>query len=471
MKSYAIITEEIKNKIVELYNSGLTIKKVAEKLDICFVTAKKYLKLSGKKNRKFTRKGSKYLIDELFFEQINTHHKAQILGMIFADGCLMKNGKGDSWKLEIGLQIKDKKYIEQVNNITKNKLNIKITDYKQKDKPEYKIHVKNRQPVAHWRTFNYKLCTDIQKLGIHQRKSFTCQFPTSNQVPNEFLNSFILGCYEGDGTFSINWKKFESYFSLIGNDSFVLALKNKVFEIHGIHMSFVPHKLSKGISVVSITGNHQVIKFMDWLYKDSNEQLRLERKYNNYIIFKKKFLEKQEYLKSDQFNNIKQEKTSKTRIKFNRNNTDNPFYIKDIQNNIYFSNKLNDFYKKYHLTPCHASMLLNQKRQEYNGWTIPTEQEIQVAKENNTIINEIFEPKRQERHKHLTNFYLKDYNGKIYFSETVDRVIKHYPQIERRFIVWTINHKVKRKNQSNFLYPTNQEIETAKQNNSIIILE
>lgn len=464
------ITNEMKEEIVNYYNSGHTIKETALHMGIAFVTAKKYLDRSGRKNRKTTRAKPKLFIDDKFFEKIDTHKKAQILGMIYADGCLTKNGKGDAWRLEIGLQIGDIKYIEQVKTITKNEAKVAISNHKLNDKSEYKIHIKAKQPTARWTTCNYKLCMDIQKLGIHPRKSFTLEFPSENQVPKEFINSFILGAYEGDGTFSLQEGRFEAYFSIIGNDAFVLELKNKVFEIHGFHMSWIPHQ-TDGISVVSLSGNHQVIKFMDWLYKDSDDNLRLDRKYNNYINFRKRFFEKQEYMKTDEFKKKICEKRLKTKREFNRTNTFNYFYIKDPNGVIYYSNKMYDFYKNHGLTPYRGSFLLNKQITEYKGWTLPTEEEIKNAKESNAIITEIFEPKRQERHNHLRDFYLKDYDNKIYFSETIDRVVKNYPNIERRFIVNTVNNKVWRKNRSTFTYPTNQEIEQAKQNNEIITLE
>lgn len=44
---------------------------------------------------------------------------------------------------------------------------------------------------------------DLIKLGCVEHKTFLIKFPTIEQVPFEFLNSFILGYQDGDGSIII----------------------------------------------------------------------------------------------------------------------------------------------------------------------------------------------------------------------------------------------------------------------------
>ena len=48
---------------------------------------------------------------------------------------------------------------------------------------------------------------DLIKLGCVPNKSLTVKFPTEEQVPKEFLSSFILGLIDGDGSIGIYKRK------------------------------------------------------------------------------------------------------------------------------------------------------------------------------------------------------------------------------------------------------------------------
>lgn len=394
MKTYTKITEELKKNIINYYNSGKTIKETAIYLNIGYVTAKKYLDLSGKKNRKSTRPKPTYSIDETFFEQIDTHKKAQILGMIYADGCLLENGakNNNSFILNISLQHGDIEYLHQLNNIIKNTKPIKTTNYKITHNINWTIHIKNRQATSLFQTCNYKICKDIQNLGIFPRKSLTCDFPTEKQVPEKFINSFLLGVYEGDGSFTFSEEKLEPSFQLICSELFAIKMKEKVLNLLNIHCSVTKEKRVSGLVVISVSGNNQVIKFMDWLYKNSDNELILRRKLEKYIKFKIEKENRNLFLKTDEFKKQRQEKVDET-LSIHSGNKYRNFYIKNPEGVIYFSNRLNQFYKKYNLNPRHASELLNYKRLEYKGWKNPTTEEIEIAKINNSIIEEYFESK------------------------------------------------------------------------------
>lgn len=383
--------EKIQDQIVELYNSGLSLRNVAKKLDISTASVRRFLNLSGKKNRNFTHHLGKYTVDESFFKKIDSHKKAQILGMIYADGCIYKNGKNsvNAWSLQLGLVYSDIKYLEQVNAIMKNTSPI-YTDFNTNRKPksEHKIQITNKQPFSKLSINNHIICEDIRKLGVLPRKSLTCEFPTLDQVPDEFINSFILGYFEGDGGFCRT--TIQASCSFACSKSFAEKLQQILREKIGVNSSLSPMNGDPRMLHLAVHGNKQVIILMEWLYKNSTKDLILERKKKEYDIFKQKYSERKDFLKTPEFSDQRKEKTRKTLLQYG-GKLRHDLYLKDSRGQIYYSNRITRFYKKYNLNPSLASMLLNGQRPEYKGWTRPTDQEIETAKQNNTIINEVFE--------------------------------------------------------------------------------
>jgi len=412
--SYLSRIEKIQDQIVELYNSGLSLRNVAKKLDISPASVRRFLNLSGKKNRNFTHHLGKYTVDESFFKKIDSHKKAQILGMIYADGCITKNGKNsiNAWRLEIGLVYSDIKYLEQVNIIMKNTSPI-YTDFNtnRKSKKEYKVQISNKQPFSKLSTHNHIICEDIRKLGVTPRKSMTCEFPTLDQVPDEFINSFILGYFEGDGGFCRTREQATCSFAC--SKPFAEKLQQILREKIGVNSSLSIMNCDPRMLHLAVHGNKQTITLMEWLYKDSTTDLILERKKKEYEIFKQEYCQRKEFLKTSEFSEQRKEKTQKTLEQYG-GKLRHDLYLKDPSGQIYYSNRITRFYKKYNLTPYAASMLINKKRDVYKGWTRPTQQEIEIAKQNNTIINEIFEKySRREYNLRKKRLELTNQNGII----------------------------------------------------------
>lgn len=44
-----------------------------------------------------------------------------------------------------------------------------------------------------------QITQDLVRLGAIPNKSLVLQFPTFDIVPEEYISSFILGCFDGDG--------------------------------------------------------------------------------------------------------------------------------------------------------------------------------------------------------------------------------------------------------------------------------
>lgn len=120
-------------------------------------------------------------INTKFFQKWN-HSMSYILGFIFADGNIIYT-KRNTWFLSI--QITDKEILDEIkkemesSHIISERLNIP------KHKKLYRLQIGSK-----------KICENLIKLGITEKKSKTMKFP---KVPNKYINDFIRGYFDGDG--------------------------------------------------------------------------------------------------------------------------------------------------------------------------------------------------------------------------------------------------------------------------------
>ena len=113
------------------------------------------------------RKGiRKHFFDENYFESIDTEEKAYWLGFIAADGCIVKSGDYNSYRLYINLGNIDENHLQKfLNSINAN--DIEIQHYTSTSGFSNKNGTKTSRIVLN----SLKLCKDLSKYNIHERKS------------------------------------------------------------------------------------------------------------------------------------------------------------------------------------------------------------------------------------------------------------------------------------------------------------
>ena len=264
-----------KDLVIQLYKNKQSVEKIAKKLK---TTPWKIKSILIKNNIaiRSTKDYRPYHLNDSFFENIDTHEKASILGFLFADG--YNNEK--EGKIRIGLHKKDIDYLYIINDIIQpdKKRPISFTH-----SPKFKnIKDQNRKNrnIACLSIYCKKISVDLSKLGCKQAKSLTARFPDLNSI---FMPSFALGYFDGDGSISFYQDKEKGYkrnyqVNLCVSDNFGMKIKEILEKNLSIHTCLI----KKGkISSISISGNNQVRKFMDWIYKDS--PVKLKRKYAIYL--------------------------------------------------------------------------------------------------------------------------------------------------------------------------------------------
>lgn len=363
-------------KIINEYLSGISANKLAHLYNI---SQWKIFDILNKNKIKIrSHKDLRIPIDENFFEKIDNHQKAQILGLIYADGCINQDKKYFKYKMIISLAREDEYYLYQIRKLMKSETKICQTQKTNSYKPG--------NLFSTFSSSNQKICNDLLKLGVHPRKSLDLDFPNENQVPTKYLSSFLLGLFEGDGCFCYNEEK-GAFINICCTKEFGEILIKKIKEILNINS-----QISKQGKIYNfrISGNVQSFIFMDWLYKNSSEEFRMIRKYNKYLEIKNIYNKKLEYFKTPEYKINIQHKKNEERKKLN-GKIFYEFYTKSPEGKIYFSNRSNRFSLKFGLRKERFGKLIKGRIKEYKGWTIPSEEEIRNAKSNNNIENVVFE--------------------------------------------------------------------------------
>ncbi len=260
-------------EVIGLYLKGKSAVSISNKYKCSFRTLIKVLKENNIKLRTVQQPLKKYNFNESYFEKIDNHEKAQILGMLAADGCLY-NGR----YTQIALQIDDLDYIKWIKERIEYNGKIYFPNRKKNNKKE--------KQICSLCICSKKLYEDLEKLGLYKQKSLTLPFPLEKQVPKQFLNSFVLGYFEGDGGIYIN-KNCSCHIHFAGSDNFCQELRDVIKK--ELNISFGIQKHGK-ISQLYLQGNVQGFKFLNWIYK--NAKFQMGQKYKKFLMLKNKFTEK-----------------------------------------------------------------------------------------------------------------------------------------------------------------------------------
>ena len=131
-----------------------------------------------------------------------------------------------------------------------------------------------------------KMYDDLIRLGCFEHKTNILKFPTEEQVPTEFLNSFIAGYLDGDGSLSIiteknGYKKFRMSFT--GTHELIDGIQ-KYFNSNLKDIERFPEREKNNTSIF-YSGILNVYEKISLLYKDTS--IRMPRKYKIYLEMSK----------------------------------------------------------------------------------------------------------------------------------------------------------------------------------------
>ena len=224
----------------------------------------------------------KYSLDENFFENIDTEHKAYWLGFIYADGSLSKTAPKARGKnrLQIFLSKKDICILENF------KKDLCFTGPIHTNKYDNSYNKRDGVEVCYMQVNSSKLCSDLEGLGyVSNRYSIP-------NIPNRFVRDFIRGYFDGDGCMSVyeydNKGPYNVYhrkareFSITSPEEIILQFK-KIFEEQcnvSKNVSIKRYKRTSKAVSLRYGGKQDVISLYHYLYDGAT--IYLQRKYDNF---------------------------------------------------------------------------------------------------------------------------------------------------------------------------------------------
>jgi intein-encoded DNA endonuclease-like protein len=275
-------TQKEINSIIELYNKGLNCSEIAKKYNrnrttINFLLRRNNIKIRNNKSE--TRQ--KYLINQDYFDFINSEQKAYFLGLIYADGTnsLTKN------MVRLSLAERDIDILKKLKKEIGTNRPLLFTETSKRNK--------NWQNTYTLCLSNKKISEQLTKLGCVPAKTKVLKFPAIEIISNSLLRHFIRGYFDGDGHFGIanRERKNKKYYSLVAcvvsTEEFCKKLQSIIKSILNINSYISKRYKDKETTIrqLRISGSKQVFKLESWLYHNSN--IYMNRKYKTYLKHKK----------------------------------------------------------------------------------------------------------------------------------------------------------------------------------------
>ena len=248
--------------ILTLYKSGMPPAQIAEIFNCCIGNITIRLKRVGinfKRDYSTTRRTriNKHLVDENYFDEINTEDKAYFLGLMYSDGSVRKD--------QFYLKLKDEHILH-----------------------DFKKYIKSSAPIRSQNTpygmayifcvCSQKLCKALINQGCYINKTKIIKFP---QLDSNLIRHFIRGFFDGDGCLQLNNKLSKCRFDLTSASKEFLEQVRPIIAEKAISNGGLNKESKYNVWHLSFSGK-QVIQILDWLYADAN--FYLNRKYFKYQI-------------------------------------------------------------------------------------------------------------------------------------------------------------------------------------------
>lgn len=253
--------EQVAYIIQKYTQENYTLKQLGREFGCSYGSIRNLLNQHGISSR-----GNKqgYPRDSFYFNQIDTPAKAYWLGLLYADGCV----SSDSSKHELELGLKDEEHVKKFKEAL-GAYNHKITTVTDKRWSQicyiYHFSIKDKQ-----------LYNDLIKWGCTPNKSLTLgKIPN---IPRDYISHFIRGYFDGDG--SLHWVNSTNNYRIAfcGTKAFLKDLTKEL-----VLPNTSPQARESKDYQIQIMGRHQVYRVLEYMYKDSTPEIRLNRKYDLYL--------------------------------------------------------------------------------------------------------------------------------------------------------------------------------------------
>lgn len=224
----------------------------------------------------------KHFYNQNYFDAIDTTDKAQILGFLYADGCISRSS------LMVSLEATDKQYLLDIlSKLEASHENLKYTPATTTIGISGK-HIKCN-PNYFFSLNGVKFTNACKRVGLIPRKSFlNLEFPSEEIVPKHLQKYFILGVLEGDGSIFIcnpainkngNYEKYKRrQVAFCGSEKMMTKIRDIILEELNCPAKIYKKSNSTHCFQISYSKNDSVTKILHWLYDGST--FHMQRKFN-----------------------------------------------------------------------------------------------------------------------------------------------------------------------------------------------
>jgi len=247
-----------KQKIIEEYLNGIGVVELSKKYECHRSTIQRLLKRNGVVLRKSTPR-LKYDIN---FFKTYTSESCYWAGFIAADGYV----RGNRDTVHIKLSVYDYEFLNKFKKNINFSGNVKIRN-------EYcTIDISGK-----WFKNDLK-----ENFNVVPNKTFNVCIPEG--IPDEMVCHFVRGYFDGDGSIT---KTTCGTISFTSGSIVLLKQLQELFYNNGVRLKsknkYPP--IQRNVSITYSGKNAKLI--LDWMYNNSNEYMRMDRKYLKYIkLFK-----------------------------------------------------------------------------------------------------------------------------------------------------------------------------------------
>ncbi|MGL4848153.1 MAG: hypothetical protein ACRC28_04375 [Clostridium sp.] len=284
-KNYRQLDKQDKEQIIEYYYKfkDRSFGEIANELNFSKRSISRVLRESNIK----TRRKNRYVLNEKFFNEIDSEEVAYILGYIYADGFV-----GDEKYNNVVITSIDKDIIEKISEAIEFSGEIRIGG---------KGGFENSKDGYILNFSSEIMASDLRRIGLYPNKSLTME-----EVPiinGELIRHFIRGYFDGDGTIiqshncsyhtlangEIKKYVYKKYsFEMLGTEKFLLELIRKM----NVKYYKILDTKTKEIKRVVCRAKYDLKYIYNFLYKDSN--IYMERKYKKWNQILSAFIEDKE---------------------------------------------------------------------------------------------------------------------------------------------------------------------------------
>jgi hypothetical protein len=264
------LSDKQKLDIIEDFKLNDDLNMLSLKYGICRSSVRGLLKRRGLTLKNGSESRRKYTINENFFDELN-ENSLYVLGILYADG--YHNEKRKS--IRISLKETDSEILLKINNLIGSNRPLGVDSFKGENFTQKYLDINN-----------VTISKKLTELGCVQNKTFKITFP--DFLSQENLKHFIRGYFDGDGglsTYEVVDKKTKKpiikyKLTFRGTKDFCKKLKKILEDELNVGGSISSEKIPS----LSYSGKNQIIKLMDYLYRDST--IYLSRKFQKYKTIK-----------------------------------------------------------------------------------------------------------------------------------------------------------------------------------------